>query len=334
MGTDGYHNAIRRRKQCDLRPTTPPHSLRRVGYNSAMSLHYDLHAHSTASDGTLTPAELAARARAQGVDVLALTDHDTTQGCAGAAAAAADVGLLLVPGVEVSVTWSGITLHVLGLNVDPDDTDLQQGLAGLGLFRIERAAEIARRLGRHGIADAHEGARRQAADARVGRTHFARFLVEQGHARDLRDAFKRFLTRGAPGYVTGEWAGLAQAVGWIRGAGGVAVIAHPARYRLTATRLRRLIGEFKECGGAGLEVVSGRHSRDEMFTFSNHARQQQLLASCGSDYHGPENPWVELGRLPPLPPGCVPVWECWDAGRPSGRHPAILASHPIETATG
>ncbi len=276
-----------------------------------MSLKYDLHTHSSASDGTLSPEALVRRAHAQGVDVLALTDHDTTAGCAGALTVAAELGLCLVPGVEVSVSWRGTTLHILGLGVDPEHVALQQGLAGLGRYREQRAEEIGRRLQQHGVAGAYAGACRFAGDGRVGRTHFARFLVEQGHARDLRGAFKQFLTPGKPCHVSGEWADLAQATAWIHGAGGQAVIAHPARYKLTATKLRRLIGEFKECGGIGMEVVSGSHSRDEMFTFANHARQHGLLASSGSDYHGPANPWIDLGRLPALPAGCVPVWADW-----------------------
>jgi len=189
---------------------------------------------------------------------------------------------------------------------------LQSGLDGLSQYRDWRATEIDRRLLKHGVTAALEGAQRHAGSARIGRTHFARYLVDEGHARDHRDAFKRFLAHGAPGYVSGEWAALEQAVSWITVAGGQAVIAHPARYRLTATRLRRLVGEFKECGGVGMEVVSGSHSRDEIHTFANYSRQFELRASCGSDYHGPANPWVELGRLPALPSGCVPVWADWD----------------------
>ncbi len=283
----------------------------------AMSLRYDLHTHSTASDGTLSPEALVRRAYAKGVDVLALTDHDTTAGCADAAAIAAEVGMCLVPGVEISVSWNGATLHILGLGVTPEHDLLQQGLTGLGRYRALRAEEIGRRLQKHGVEAAHAGARELAGDAQIGRTHFARFLVEQGHARDLRDAFKHFLTQGKPGYVCGEWAELAQAIAWIRAAGGQAVIAHPARYKLTATKLRRLIGEFKECGGVGMEVVSGSHSRDEIFTYANHTRQHGLRASSGSDYHGPTNPWIDLGRLPDLPAGCVPVWSDWSCALPA-----------------
>ena len=277
-----------------------------------MSLHYDLHSHSTASDGTLSPTDLVARAHARSVHVLALTDHDSTEGLAEAAATAGDIGLDLVPGVEISVSWNSQTLHIIGLHIDPENQALQHGLAGLRDFRDWRALEIARRLEKHGIADTYEGAKAYAKGSIVSRTHFARLLVERGEARDLQQVFKRFLVHGKPGYVSGEWAKLEDAVSWISGAGGQAVIAHPARYKLTATRLRMLFTEFKDTGGAGIEVVSGSHSRDDYFTLANYAKQFDLLASCGSDYHGPEHPWIELGRLPELPKSCIPIWTEWN----------------------
>ena len=274
-----------------------------------MKLHHDLHSHSTASDGTLTPEELVEEALDGGVDVLALTDHDTTAGIGDAARAADGQDIRLIPGVEISVSWNAYTIHVLGLNIDIRDEQLQRGLQGLREFREWRAQEIARRLEKAGIQGALTGARAHARGSIVGRTHFARFLVEQGYARSLREVFKRYLVKKQPGYVPGEWATLEQAVTWIRGAGGLAVIAHPARYRLSATRLRALLEEFKSCGGLGLEVVSGSHSRDDITAMSSVARRLELLASCGSDYHGPENPWVRLGRLANVPDGCRPVWE-------------------------
>jgi predicted metal-dependent phosphoesterase TrpH len=274
-------------------------------------LHFDLHSHSTASDGTLSPAQLVRRARAQGVDVLALTDHDVTAGVAEAREAAAAVGLRLVPGVEVSVTWNHVTVHIVGLNVDPENAVLQAGLAGLRDYREWRGTEIARRLSKHGIEGALEGARAYAGGQTLSRTHFARFLVANGHAKDMYKVFNKFLTHNRPGYVPGEWASLADAVAWIRGAGGQAVIAHPARYRISATRLRQLIGEFKDCGGEGLEVVSGSHSAGDARGMAQYAKRFELAASRGSDYHGPEHPWVELGRLSPLPAGCIPIWEHW-----------------------
>jgi len=272
---------------------------------------YDLHSHSTASDGTLSPGELLLRAQGAGVRVLALTDHDTTEGLDAAAAAAGAVEMELVPGVEISVTWGGQTVHIVGLHIDRCDRTLQEGLARLREFRDWRAQEIGRRLAKRDIPGAFEGARALSNGRLISRTHFARFLAQKGVAKDEREVFKHFLVNGKPGHVPGRWAELEEAVGWIRGAGGQAVIAHPARYRMTRSKLRRLIGEFAEVGGVALEVVSGSHSRDEYFTMARQAGEFGLLSSAGSDFHGPENPWIELGRLPPLPEGCVPVWRDW-----------------------
>lgn len=268
----------------------------------------DLHTHSTASDGTLSPTALVERAAAAGVETLALTDHDTLAGLAEAQAAADALGVRFIPGVEVSVTWGGRTVHVVGLGVDTACQTLRDGLAGLQDYRVWRAEEIGRRLAKAGYDGALAGAKQHAAGALIGRTHFARFLVERGAASDIRDVFKRFLVSGKPGHVPGEWTTLEQALGWIHAAGGIAVIAHPARYDFTRTKMRRLLGELKECGGRGLEVVSGSHSKDDYYVYARHAREEGLLASAGSDYHGPEKPWIELGRLPPLPDGCTPVW--------------------------
>ena len=274
-----------------------------------MSAHYDLHSHSLASDGSLSPAELVAAAHAGGVDVLALTDHDTTDGLAEAAQCAGRLGLQLVPGVEISVSWQSQTIHVLGLGIDPACEALQAGLSGLREFRNWRAEEIGRRLARAGIPGCYEGARRLARGNIVGRTHFAHHLVAGGHARSTRHVFKRFLVNNKPGYVSGNWASLEDTLSWIDGAGGLAVVAHPARYRMTASKLRRFLNEFRECGGIGMEVISGSHTRDNITAMAALCRHQDMLASCGSDYHGPENPWIKLGQLPPLPASCVPVWE-------------------------
>jgi 3',5'-nucleoside bisphosphate phosphatase len=276
-----------------------------------MNRRYDLHSHSLASDGTLSPSALVARAAAAGVDVLALTDHDDTSGIAEACQAACHEGIELVPGVEISVTWANQTVHVLGLRIDPESSPLREGLAKLREFRDWRAEEMGRRLAKQGIDGGWERARELAQGRIVSRTHFARFLVEQGHATDVRDVFKRFLKPNKPGYVTGEWAGLEEALGWIHGAGGQAVIAHPARYKMSATKRRKLLGEFAELGGDGLEVVSGSHSRGDNFSMAQLANKFGLLASAGSDYHGPEHPWVELGRLEKLPDGCKPIWSTW-----------------------
>lgn len=289
---------------------------------------HDLHTHSTASDGTLTPTALVGRAAAAGIGVLALTDHDATAGLAEAATAARDSGITLVPGIELSVTWSHQTVHIVGLHIEPDSPGLQAGIRQLQAFRQWRGEEIARRLAKKGIPGARDGARRHAGGTNPGRTHFARFLVEAGHARTLREVFKRFLVRGKPGYVPGEWASLEEALGWIHGAGGLAVIAHPARYRFSATRLRQLLGEFSELGGAGLEVVSGSHSRDDMLHMANLCRQQDLAASAGSDYHGPSNPYLELGRLAELPDDVRPVWDhpAWPGANASGEEPRLSSS--------
>jgi predicted metal-dependent phosphoesterase TrpH len=279
----------------------------------------DLHSHSTASDGTLTPEALVLRAAAAGVTTLALTDHDTVAGLDEARRAAERADITLIPGVEVSVTWGGRTVHIVGLDVDPDCPELLRGLDGLQQYRVWRAEEIAQRLSKAGFDGALEGAKSHAKGTLIGRTHFARFLVERGAAADLRSVFKHYLVSGKPGHVAGEWTTLDQAVGWIRAAGGHAVIAHPARYKFTRTKMRRLLAEHRECGGIGVEVVSGSHSRDDYFTFARHAAENGLYASAGSDYHGPENPWIELGRLPALPEGCRAIWTRPGFGRFSAR---------------
>ena len=274
-------------------------------------LTIDLHTHSTASDGTLTPAQLVDKAAAAGIRNLALTDHDTTAGLAEAQAAADKHAIRLINGCEISVSWSQTTIHVVGLNIDPDNQTLQQGLSGLREYRDWRAREIARKLELYGLENAYEGAAAFAKGELIGRTHFAHYLVQHGHAESIRQVFKKFLVKNKPGYVSGRWAALGDVVDWITAAGGQAVIAHPARYSVTRAKLLRLLDEFREAGGIGLEVVSGSHSRDEYQTMARHAENKQLKASAGSDYHGPENPWIELGRLPALPDNCEPVWQDW-----------------------
>ena len=214
-------------------------------------------------------------------------------------------------GVEISVTWGSSTIHILGLKVDHKNASLQKGLEKIRDYRKERAVKIAERLEKSGISGAYEGASQYASPVMLGRVHFAKFLVDKGHAKNINDVFKRYLVRNKPGYVSGEWATLAQAVNWINGAGGQAVIAHPARYKMTATKLRRLITEFKELGGVGLEVVSGRQHPEEIKTLAKLANDFNLLASCGSDFHSPDNTWVELGRLPELPSSVNPIWKKW-----------------------
>lgn len=283
-----------------------------IGYNMRlMSRRYDLHSHSLASDGTLSPTELVQRAATAGVDVLALTDHDDTGGIAEAQQAAAQEGICLVPGVEVSVTWGKQTIHVVGLNIDTAYEPLQIGLARTREYRNWRAEEMGRRLAKHGIEGAYEGAVARAHGRIISRTHFAHFLVDNGYAESVRAVFKSFLKPRKPGFVPGDWATMEEALGWINGAGGEAVIAHPARYTMSASKRRMLLSEFVELGGAGLEVVSGSHSRGDNFNMAQLAKNYKLRASAGSDFHGPENPWVELGRLQTLPEGCIAIWQDW-----------------------
>jgi len=275
-------------------------------------VRYDLHCHSTYSDGLLPPAEVVRRAALRGVDVLALTDHDEIQGLAEAQAAARDAGIVLINGSELSVSWEDHTIHVLALNVDPAHQALIDGLAAIRTGRDGRARRMAEALAVAGVPDAFEGARVYVtSEALISRTHFARFLVEKGYVRDIKDAFKRYLAPGNPGYVSHVWATLPEAIGWIRGAGGIAAIAHPGRYKITAGDMRRLLGEFRDAGGEGLEVVSSAHSVAQYAEYAGLARVYGLKASCGSDWHGPGESWMDFGELPPLPAGTTPVWSNW-----------------------
>lgn len=273
---------------------------------------YDLHCHSIASDGVLTPTALVQRAAARGVDVLALTDHDEVSGLAEAAAAAATLGLAFVPGTELSVSWRDVTLHVVGLGIDPDSTALHTGIRKIRAGRRERGMLMGESLAGCGIHGAYEGALAFAANAdMLSRTHFARFLVETGQCRDVREVFKRYLTPGKPGYVEHAWASLADAIELIHAAGGQAVLAHPGRYKVSRPVLRDLLAEFKEYGGDALEVLTSSHTESQSREFAGHALRFGLLASCGSDFHGPGESWLDFGELPPLPASLAPVWRDW-----------------------
>ena len=287
-------------------------SISNIVPDSASAKRYDLHSHSLYSDGTLSPSELVQRAHAAGVEVLALTDHDVTDGLGEAQIAANRCEMRVITGVEISVTWKNQTLHIVGLNIDPDRPELQQGLARLREFREWRAKEIGRRLEKKRIEGAYAGAARLARGAIIARTHFARFLVEQGYVRGFPQAFRQFLSRGKPGFVPGQWATLEEAVKWIVTAGGQAVVAHPARYKLSAGKLRQMLDEFHEGGGEAIEVISGSHTPEASLHFAGISREHGLLASAGSDYHGPEQTWMDLGKLPSLPEGCTPVWRDWN----------------------
>ncbi|MDH5600416.1 MAG: PHP domain-containing protein [Gammaproteobacteria bacterium] len=274
-----------------------------------MNLRCDLHSHSTVSDGTLSPAELIMRAHDNKVELFAITDHDATEGLHEAALAADKVGLPFVPGIELSVTWSHQTIHIVGLGINPDDPVLNQGLKGLREFRQERGAKIAYKLEKAGFTDALQGAKKFSNGEILSRTHFAQYIVEQGKAKDVRQVFKRYLVNGKPGYVSGQWASLEEALSWIHGAGGLAVIAHPARYKISATRLRQLITEFKELGGLGFEAISGSHSPDEEQRMTQLANQFELYISKGSDFHSPENIYRELGAMQDVQAGSIPLWH-------------------------
>jgi len=270
----------------------------------------DLHSHSRFSDGTLEPEALAERAAAGGVALWALTDHDELRGQARARAAALAAGMGYLAGCEISVSFAGETVHIVGLGVDENDAALVQGLAATRAGRVARAHEMAADLARVGIEGAFEGALRYVGNPDlISRTHFARYLVDIGRCPDTHSVFRRYLTQGHPGYVPHRWARLGDAVGWITGAGGVAVIAHPARYRFTPTEEYALITEFMAHGGRAIEVVTGSHSTADMLKYADTALEFGLLASRGSDFHSPTESRVEPGALPDLPDRLSPVWE-------------------------
>jgi 3',5'-nucleoside bisphosphate phosphatase len=275
-------------------------------------VNLDLHCHSTASDGALAPAVLVRRAAAHGVDVLALTDHDQLDGLAEAREAADAAGIRFVDGVEISVTWRGVTLHVIGLQIDPSEEILVTALEAVRAGRLERAREMARSLDSVGIHGSFEGALQHAENpAMVSRTHFARYLAEIGAVSDVRGAFRRYLVAGKPGYVPHRWAALGDALRWIGAAGGQAVLAHPGRYSLSAGAMEALMEEFRGGGGAGIEVVTGSHAPDQYALFAAIAAKHDLSASRGSDFHGPGE-GVELGALPALDARLRPIWQRWE----------------------
>ncbi len=273
-------------------------------------LNADLHCHSVVSDGTLTPEALAQRAAANGVELWSLTDHDEVGGQHRALAAARAHGMKYLTGAEISVTFIGKTVHIVGLGFDADDDALRQGLAATRGGRGERAQEMSDQLAQVGIKGAYEGALRYVGNPElISRTHFARFLVETGACRDTGEVFRRYLTEGKPGFVPHRWATLADAVRWITQAGGIAVIAHPARYPFTANEEYALFTEFKAHGGQAVEVVTGSHTAAEAVKYAQTAREFGLAASRGSDFHSPDESHTDLGQLPYLPGELTPVWE-------------------------
>jgi predicted metal-dependent phosphoesterase TrpH len=275
-------------------------------------LNIDLHCHSTVSDGLLPPAEVAERAKANGVDIWALTDHDEVNGIPEARKSAADVGLKYVPGVEISVTWAEQTVHIVGLHIDETNETLVNGLTATRFGRERRAREIADQLAAAGVPDAFDGALKFVSNPElISRTHFARYILELGLCADVAEVFRNYLTEGRPGYVPHRWATLQESVSWIRGAGGIAVIAHPGRYKYSDLAFAALFDEFKQLGGVAIEVVTGSHTVDQYLQYAKVANQYGFLASRGSDFHGPGESRVELGALPPLPDTVKPVWHDW-----------------------
>lgn len=275
-------------------------------------LNIDLHCHSNVSDGTLLPAAVAARAKANGVDVWALTDHDEIGGIAAARTAAQALDLHYVAGVEISITWAGQTVHIVGLQIDETDARLVQGLHDTRNGREQRGRAIAAQLALVGIPDAFEGALRHVGNPDLmSRTHFARYLVEIGVCADNQAVFRHYLVDGKPGYVAHRWATLTQAVGWIIGAGGCAVIAHPGRYKFSPLEFGELFDQFKQLGGGAIEVVTGSHTPEQYDEYAKVAQRYGFMGSRGSDFHSPNESRIDLGALPPLPSGVKPVWHDW-----------------------
>jgi predicted metal-dependent phosphoesterase TrpH len=275
-------------------------------------LNIDLHCHSNISDGVLTPALLAARANANGVDVWALTDHDEVLGIASARATAKALGMRHVAGVEVSISWAGETVHILGLQIDETNVGLTQGLAQTRSGRESRAQTIADQLAVAGIPGAFDGALKYANNpSLIARTHFARYIVERGVCANVGEVFRHYLVAGKPGYVPHCWASLSDAVAWIVGAGGIAVVAHPGRYKFSDVAASALFDQFKQLGGKAIEVVTGSHTVEQYQVYAKLANAYGFMASCGSDFHAPNESRIDVGKLPSLPNNVIPIWHDW-----------------------
>lgn len=274
-------------------------------------MNADLHCHSTYSDGLLSPTDVVLRAAANGTELLALTDHDEIGGLSEARKAAKEAGIAFSNGVEISISWGDdLTVHIVGLGFDADNQALNDGLATVRAGRDGRAAAMAAELAKVGIPDAYNGALKYAGNpALISRSHFARYIVELGMVKDTKMVFDYWLAKDKPGYVSHAWATMEQALSWIHGAGGVAVIAHPGRYRASKDEIRRIFTRFKELGGEGIEVLSGSQSASDTAIFSRFAREFGFLASRASDFHGPGESWMDLGKVPELPADLTPVWQ-------------------------
>jgi predicted metal-dependent phosphoesterase TrpH len=278
-----------------------------------MSEKYDLHSHSTASDGFLSPTELVNRAQLQGVTALALTDHDTTAGLIEAQNAAVAANIRLINGIELSVSWNSHCFHIVGLGIKPENADLKAGIKKIQTIRRERVTKIAKLLEKKQVFGAYEAVVAVAGETgMITRSHFADFLVAKHYVDTEQEAFDRYLGQGKPAYTSTTWAVLEEAVNWINQAGGVAVLAHPMRYNLTASWMKRFLTAFKEAGGIGIEVVTGRYNPDEIRRCVDYAKRFALAGSVGSDFHNPKNTWLELGKLAPLPEGIKPIWTLLD----------------------
>jgi predicted metal-dependent phosphoesterase TrpH len=275
----------------------------------------DLHCHSTISDGLYSPQDLVAHAASRGIKVLALTDHDDTGGLAAAREAALQHDIRFINGVEISVTWKKRTLHIVGLKINPDYEPLRNALNAVRTGRDERAQEMGMDLARVGIHGAYEGAKKLAGGSIITRTHFARFMVKNGHVKDNKAVFKKYLVKGKPGYVQHQWMDLEQAVAFIRESGGAAVIAHPGRYDLGMINMHLLMHEFRSYGGAAIEVVTGSHTPPQYQQFAKIAHRFSLKSSLGSDFHGPGISYMDMGSIAELPSDCVPVWDDWEEAK-------------------
>jgi 3',5'-nucleoside bisphosphate phosphatase len=273
-------------------------------------INADLHSHSVISDGTLAPRELAQRAKTNGVELWALTDHDEVGGLESAMAAARELGLPFLTGTEISVTFAGVTVHIVGLGFDHTNTELLKGLQATRSGRARRAQQMNDELAKAGIPGALEGAMKYVGNPDlISRSHFARYIVEAGFCPDTNAVFRKYLAEGKPGYVPHEWAKLGDAVGWITRAGGVAVIAHPGRYPMSANEEFALFTEFKTHGGQGVEVITGSHAQADFVKYADYCREFDLAASRGSDFHSPAESRIDLGQLPDLPGTLAPVWS-------------------------
>ncbi len=282
--------------------------------------NYDLHSHSTASDGSLNPSQLINLAKASGVDCLALTDHDGIDGIEEAELQAKTTGLEFIPGIELSVTWQKFSLHIVGLNINRCYPPLVKGTEQLKLYRLWRAQQISKGLEKFGIKGALTGAQRFSTGKMIGRMHFANFLVANGYCKDIKSVFKKFLVKNKPGFIQSQWSSMEDAISWITGAGGIAVIAHPGRYPLKKNRFLTLLNEFIEMGGQAIEVASSSHSTHDVKKMTKLSLQFDLYASIGSDFHDPDVNWNKLGKLAPLSQQCTPVWKAWESETVANRN--------------